>query len=231
MTFRPFMSLLLALAWVASDARSLQIDSAGSLAEVSEHQPRPRRSALVRSEQSLSDVTHTGEEQAAAEDSSEAQQQVDAAQEEASAAAEEANAEYRFRENLQSDELADKKKKRKKARANKCVGTLIAKCPQDGADPCKTKDAGNCVSVFHSCKDDVLKQCGVDKHGKCASGGTTCYLECSGQELFGEKCESQPEGKCNGGFVSDGMSGMSCMVSPMDATQCIDAGTCALPQE
>ena len=29
---------------------------------------RPRRSALVRSEQSLSDVTHTGEEQAAAED-------------------------------------------------------------------------------------------------------------------------------------------------------------------
>ena len=123
-------------------------------------------------------------------DSSEAQQQVDAAQEEASAAAEEANAEYRFRENLQSDELADKKKKRKKARANKCaawldsqflmllfprpsltcqvvcqrkVGTLIAKCPQDGADPCKTKDAGNCVSVFHSCKDDALKQCGVDK--------------------------------------------------------------------
>ncbi|CAE7361257.1 unnamed protein product [Symbiodinium natans] len=130
-------------------------------------------------------------------------------------------------------ELAEKvtKKKKKKARAKKCVGTHLTNCPADGSDPCKAKSAGNCVSVFHSCGEDVLKQCKVDKKGKCASGGTTCYLECSGRELFGDNCESQPKERCNGGFVSDGTSGMSCMISPLEATRCIDAGTCALPQE
>ncbi|CAE7258235.1 unnamed protein product [Symbiodinium sp. CCMP2592] len=125
-----------------------------------------------------------------------------------------------------------KKKKKKKALAKKCVGTHLTSCPSDGSDPCKTKSAGNCINVFHSCGDDVLKQCGLDKKKKCTSlSGGACYLQCTGRELFGEKCESQPKERCNGGYVSDGLSGMSCMISPLEATRCIDAGTCALPEE
>jgi len=112
--------------------------------------------------------------------------------------------------------------------AQACVGTMIEKCPTDKTDPCKTKDAGSCINVFHKCTSDKMTQCAVRK-GKCATGGATCYLPCTGVELHGSACAALPVDNCNGGYVSDGSSGMSCMISTADITKCTSAGTCALP--
>ncbi|CAJ1356020.1 unnamed protein product [Effrenium voratum] len=111
--------------------------------------------------------------------------------------------------------------------AQACVGTLLEKCPTDKTDACKTQDAGTCVNVFHKCTSDKMVQCAVRK-GKCASGGATCYLPCTGVELHGSSCAAQPVDNCNGGYITDGSSGMSCMVSTQDISKCANAGTCAL---
>lgn len=116
----------------------------------------------------------------------------------------------------ESDELV-------RGAAQACVGTMIEKCPSDKSDPCKSSDAGTCVNVFHKCSDDKLTQCAVRK-GKCSTGGATCYLPCTGVELHGSSCAAQPVDNCNGGYVSDGTSGMSCMISTADITKCTNAG-------
>ena len=125
--------------------------------------------------------------------------------------------------------------------AQACVGTLLEKCPTDKTDACKTQDAGTCVNVFHKCTSDKMVQCAAwralellclavlctfyfarnlanhkckaVRKGKCASGGATCYLPCTGVELHGSSCAAQPVDNCNGGYITDGSSGMSCMVS------------------